>query len=160
MPNLIDMKKFSPYEMVIPSDVANAFLYASKYRKKFPKNGKYKLHQIEELICKHSFASYQYAKFVLGKRFPEGESKIAECPGSSYFYVVDILGKERWPLCEKHMLRSPSFACQYAINVIKGRWPEAESVIMSNEGSAKAYMDFLKENINDTGCEGQERKSS
>lgn len=139
------MKKFSLHDIVIPEDISKVFIYASRYYKKFPKNGKYSLDQIEEIISKHPFASCQYARFVIGDRFHKGELKISECPASSYTYSNFIFGK-RWPPGELALMKSPFYACQYAINVIKNRWPEAEAVIFSDESSHDMYMSFLKEN--------------
>lgn len=149
------MKPFNAKDIMMPDDVAGAFIYAKRYRSKFPKNGKYTLDQVEGLISSHPFASYQYA-LAIGKRFYRGESKIAECPFSSYYYVTRVLGSERWAPCEASMLRSPSLACLYAIDVVKGEWPEAEHVIMGHEKSAIEYMAFLKERAHDTArTEGQ-----
>jgi hypothetical protein len=139
------MKEFSLIDIVIPEEISKVFIYASRYYKKFPKNGKYSLDHIEELISKHGFASCQYARLVLGHRFHKGEVSISNCPASSYTYSKSIFG-ERWPPGEMSLMQSPFYACQYAIHVIKNRWQEAETVISSDESSREIYMLFLKDN--------------
>ena len=46
----------------------------------------------------------------------------------AYFYALNVI-KGRWPEGEEFIIENPFFAYIYACNVIKGRWPEAEQTI-------------------------------
>ena len=48
-----------------------------------------------------------------------------------YEYAKDVI-QGRWPEAEPIIMKSPYYAYRYAYYVIKGRWPEAESSIMKD----------------------------
>ena len=62
-------------------------------------------------------------------------------PYWSCWYVKDVI-KGRWPDAENVIMKDPVFAFWYASN-IKGRWPEAEEVIRSDRLSWCLYSYFL-----------------
>ena len=45
-------------------------------------------------------------------------------------YAADVI-KGRWPEAESNIMKNPYAAVEYARDVIKGRWPEAESISIS-----------------------------
>ena len=45
-----------------------------------------------------------------------------------YLYARDII-KGRWPEAEPVIMTDPNLAYWYAKNIIEGRWPEAEKYI-------------------------------
>lgn len=57
---------------------------------------------------------------------------------SLYNYALNVL-KCRFPEAEPIILLSSQWACKYAINIIEGRWPAAEAIIMTNPHSACWY---------------------
>ncbi len=63
---------------------------------------------------------------------------IAKDPEVAYEYARDII-KGRWPEAEPTISSDPWAASMYATNVIKGRWPEAEPTIMTDPGVAQLY---------------------
>jgi hypothetical protein len=65
-----------------------------------------------------SYQAYEYARDVIGGRFPEGEAVIALQPFTAFLY---------------------------ASKVIKGRFPEAEATIATNPHQAELYLKAFPE---------------
>ena len=61
---------------------------------------------------------------------------VAKDPKLAYRYAIEII-KGRWPEAEKVIATDSGRAYLYARDVIKGRWPEAEKVIATD--SVRAY---------------------
>ena len=55
-----------------------------------------------------------------------------------YHYARDII-KGRWPEAEPIIMKNPRYVWAYAYNVIQGRWPEAEPYIMKDPEWAYRY---------------------
>ncbi len=51
---------------------------------------------------------------------------------------------ERNARLESVIAQDPRMACWYAISVLKGPWPEAESVIVQDKIHARLYKDLLR----------------
>lgn len=65
-------------------------------------------------------------------------------PYDALQYAKNIM-KRRWPEAEAEIAKNPALAYDYAQSVIKGRWPEAEAVIAKNPQWAYRYaIDVLK----------------
>ena len=64
-------------------------------------------------------------------------------PESAYCYAEDII-KERWPEAESYIMKCPYCAYEYAKNVIKSRWPEAEEHIKKDKFYWSQYCDWFK----------------
>jgi len=62
--------------------------------------------------------------------------------GYLYWYVIDVI-KGRWKEAEPVILTHPWSAYLYARNVIKGRWEEAESIISTESGYKECYEDHF-----------------
>jgi len=84
-------------------------------------------------------------------RWPEFESKLlnnldAERYAAIY-YCQEIIGR-RWPRLEQTLLaRGAPYALEdYACNVIRGRWPEAEPMILDDYRAASGYSRRLEFN--------------
>jgi hypothetical protein len=56
----------------------------------------------------------------------------------AYWYARNVI-QGRWPEAEPVIMGNPDAAYQYAQDVIQGRWPEAEPVIMGNPDAAYWY---------------------
>ena len=56
-----------------------------------------------------------------------------------YFYAKDII-KGRWPEAEPLIMTDLTWAFYYARNIINGRWPEAEPVIMKDPNMTYHYV--------------------
>jgi hypothetical protein len=78
------------------------------------------------------WVSYYYAR-AMGRRWEPGEKKIlaGKDPGTCLDYAEEVI-KGRWPEAEKLILKDAHSCLKYAEEVIKGRWPEAEKVILKN----------------------------
>ena len=65
-------------------------------------------------------------------------------PYNLYRYARDVI-QGRWPEAEPIIMKDPKCACWYACFVIKGRWPEAEPTIMEGPHCARWYArDVIK----------------
>jgi hypothetical protein len=73
----------------------------------------------------------------------EAESVIATDPKLAYEYARYVI-KGRWPEGEPAIAKDPRWAYWYARDVIKGRFPEAEPVIAKDPHLAKNYNEFIK----------------
>lgn len=61
------------------------------------------------------------------------------------FSIIEKLGYRRIPVLEPLILTDASYAHAYALQIIHGPWPEAESVISKNAGQSFFYArDVLK----------------
>jgi len=72
-------------------------------------------------------------------------------PGYAYDYAMDVI-EGRWPEAEETISKS-LLACSYAIYIIKGRWPEAEGTIANDPEAAYFYA---RDIIEDRWPEGEE----
>lgn len=61
----------------------------------------------------------------------------------AFLYARDHL-KGRWPQAELLIMKNPNIAYYYARDVIKGRWPQAEKFIMKDLHSWKEYKKYFK----------------
>ena len=68
---------------------------------------------------------------------PDKEAALFD-PESAYHYAKYVI-KGKWPEAEPVIMKSAYWACLYAIDVIKGRWPEAEPIIMKDAKWACLY---------------------
>lgn len=66
------------------------------------------------------------------------EAKALESAERAYYYAKEVI-KGYWPEAEPVMMTDPGLAFRYAKYVIKGRWPEAEAAIMTDPGAASSY---------------------
>ena len=91
----------------------------------------------EELTDPRS--AFNYAKGVIGGRFPEGEAAIATDPDWAYRYARDVIGG-RFPEGEATIATDPDWAYRYAKNVIRRRFPKGEAAIATDPyGTAYFY---------------------
>ena len=56
----------------------------------------------------------------------------------AHWYALNVI-EGRWPEAESVIMQDPEWSYRYARDVIKGRWPEAESVIMKDPYQAYWY---------------------
>ena len=56
----------------------------------------------------------------------------------AYYYALDII-KGRWIEAEPALMKEPYYAYIYAKYIIKGRWPEAEPYIKTDQYFAYQY---------------------
>ena len=100
-------------------------------------------------IASNPYYAYEYARYVIKGRFPEGEKAIASAPNYAYSYAY-FISKGRWPEGEKAIVTAPYWAYLYARHIIKGRWPEGEKAIASDRRYANLYQGFLNGLNNET----------
>jgi len=70
------------------------------------------------------------------------EHIIKKNPKNAYWYAEDII-KGRWPEAEPVIMTRMLWAYRYAEAIIKGRWPEAEPYIMESVEYAYMYAQFV-----------------
>lgn len=109
-------------EPLILSNPSTAIKYAQSVTGPIP--------EVEESVKGNPRYAYQYAKKILKGRFEAGEAAIARNGQYSCWYAYEVL-HSRFEAGEPAIKRS-RFAAFYAINVIKGRWPEAELSMAKN----------------------------
>jgi len=80
---------------------------------------------------------YNYAD-ANHKRFREFEPYIMKDPDSASNYAIEIL-KRRWPAAEKYIVKSPDGAYLYSWLILKRRWPAAEKYIMKDPEYSSHY---------------------
>ena len=64
---------------------------------------------------------------------------MAKDPEYAYYYAVNIIDG-RWPEAEEAIANEPDFAYFYATDVIEGRWPEGEPAIATDPRVAERYI--------------------
>jgi hypothetical protein len=79
---------------------------------------------------------------VLKKLFAMGEKEIAKDPELAHSYALNII-KGRWPEAEAAIAKDPELASEYARYVIKGRFPEAEAAIAKDPELASEYARYV-----------------
>jgi hypothetical protein len=81
---------------------------------------------------------------ILSKLFKREEKEISQNAKTAYYYAVDVIGG-RFPGAESIIAKDPEYSYLYAKRVVKDRWPEAESTIIKNAGDAYYYSkDVIK----------------
>ena len=78
--------------------------------------------------------------FLKNKKHPAYKKHVVEQNDAylAFDYAKDVI-KGRCPEVEPIILQDPSFAYNYAKDVIKGRWPEAEPIILQQPYTACLY---------------------
>jgi hypothetical protein len=96
--------------------------------------------KLKEVTLKTNSPSlcYDYAKNVIKGRWPEAEPIIAQDPEYVPMYAKNMMNGKRWSEGEIGMLKSDHFdrnfhLCKYAQYIIKGRWPEAERLLLNGK---------------------------
>lgn len=59
-------------------------------------------------------------------------------PGKAFLYSKEIIG-DRWVYAEPIIKMVPFWACKYANEVMKRRWPDGENAIMADPVVASLY---------------------
>ena len=78
-------------------------------------------------------------------RIPELEPLIAKDGRKAYDYAYHVLNQERWPEAESSIAKDSWAALYYAKNILKRRWPEAETVIQEIPSFWKHYQELFPE---------------
>jgi len=60
----------------------------------------------------------------------------------AYWYAHKVI-KGRWEEAEPIIMTSPEETCYYARNIIKGRWKEAEPITLTDPEAAYYYLSML-----------------
>jgi len=94
--------------------------------------------QAEKTIMKNISKALDYARDVIGGRWPEAEPEIIKNVWSAVEYAREVI-RGRWPEAEPEIMKNIGVVVTYARDVIGGRWPEAEPEIMKNIGVAVTY---------------------
>jgi hypothetical protein len=83
-------------------------------------------------IARRAETAFLYAKNILKDKFPAGEKAISNNSNIALKYAL-IISNSRNPAFEKKLLKSSDYMDinDYIINIIKGRWPEFEKIILN-----------------------------
>jgi hypothetical protein len=79
---------------------------------------------------------------INNKRDKDLEPFIIKDPHYAYFYALNII-EGRWIEAEQYIMKNPHYAYFYAKNMIRGRWIEAEQYIMKRPGYSYYYALFV-----------------
>ncbi len=110
------------------------------------KDYEYKWNEIRNLILDYMV---KYKNSLLDPEFMKkkrliSKVKVIQDPKSAYKYALDVI-KGRWPEAEQYIATDPEYAYLYAKNVIRDRFPEAESNISKDHERAYDYAkDIIK----------------
>lgn len=79
------------------------------------------------------------------KRLKFAEPKIAKEPHWAYMYAMDVI-KGPWPEAEPYIMKSAFWAYMYARVILKKRWPEAEPFIKQfyKHGDFTSWYEYKK----------------
>lgn len=98
----------------------------------------------EETISKDPCAAYEYAHFSLNDRFEMGEEVIKKHPEYAARYSIDVL-KKRWREAEPYILQNTDYEHSLSYcELLKDRWPEFESKIISNAHVCMKYVKITR----------------
>ena len=89
--------------------------------------------------------AYHFAK-ENGKLDAQGENVISQDAYYSYNYAFDVI-KGRWIEAEEIIKTRPNFAYHYALNVIKGRWELGENTISQSAKFSYYYAHIIKNKL-------------
>ena len=67
---------------------------------------------------------------------------IMKDPASAYEYAAEVI-RSRWPEAEPYIMKS-DYAVEYATEVIRSRWPEAEPYIMKSDYAVEYAKEIIK----------------
>jgi hypothetical protein len=81
------------------------------------------------------------------KAWPEAEAVLATDPKTALWYSKQI--GQRFPAGEASIATNVESSFQYALDVIGGRWPEAEQLIRTKPGIWEAYVDEVMGGVDD-----------
>ena len=79
---------------------------------------------------------------VLKKLFAMGEKEIAKDPELAHSYALNII-KGRWPEGEAAIAKDPRWSYEYARHVIRGRFPEGEAAIAKSPAFSYEYARYV-----------------
>jgi len=82
------------------------------------------------LKSKNAARIYKYATRIIKNSWPEAEEILAENPEYANYYAQNILNS-RFELAEENIAKS-GYGLEYAMLVLKTRWPEAEKYTVEN----------------------------
>jgi len=87
------------------------------------------------------FTYYELEQYPYAKKLLL--KKYKNNPPDLYYCAKEIIGG-RWPEAEPIIMTSPGYTYYYSKDIIKDRWPEAEPAIMKNSYWWKLYRDHFK----------------
>lgn len=105
--------------------------------------------EAEPYIMKEPDFTFEYANNIIKGRWPEAESYMVQSKITRFIfdYIHNQLKGHRWPAFEQQMLskgiRYRPDIIEYVMNVIKGRWPEAEPILKEYPNYWNQYEVFL-----------------
>jgi hypothetical protein len=116
---------------------------------------------LESFILESAKDTYYYTKQVLGEPWFKAESVVLTSPKYTYLYAKNVL-KKRWPAGEKQLIEHAEHCLGkhygmryrtetkesivlYSKHVIKGRWKEIESFVVTETPYIGLYRDLLKD---------------
>lgn len=121
-------------EPLVMRDARAALLYASRVlHARWP--------EAEPAILGDEYALADYVRELVPVRWPECEEVLSTNTTGLFMDYVTRIAKCRVPVAERLILETNNAydALRYATEVIRGRWPEAEPLLMRHPNTAAGY---------------------
>lgn len=132
---------------IIKSKIENLSYFLLMYSED-NKLSKDDISELEDIIKGNRELAFDYANYIIKRRFPKGEDSIAKNSFNSLIYAEKII-KGPFPKGEDSISESPENSYNYAVNVIKGMWKKGHEVISQNPIIATKYAIFLNKRWKD-----------
>ena len=132
-----DITKYSHEKEIAKSKPKWAFKYVLKHGKD---------EELEPIIAKSAYYSYQYANDILKGPFKLGEKAIST--NAHYSYEYAILLEKRFPAGEPVIAKDANYSLYYAQWILKKAFPLGEPAIAKNTEYSKEYtQEVLKKDF-------------
>lgn len=118
--------RWTPGEPAIAQDDHWGYKYAKKF---FPEGWQL----AEPAILKNAWSSQLYAVNILKKRWSPAEVRIVRDPWAATRYAEAFMPGTGWKEAEPQILKNASACYEYAVKVLKKRWPVAEEILKKNK---------------------------
>lgn len=97
--------------------------------------------KLQDRMLKRGAQNLYYNAVHYKKRLKFAEPVIAKVPHWAYMYAMDVI-KGPWPEAEPYIMKNAYWAYMYARVILKKRWPEAETFI--KHGDFTSWYEYKK----------------
>ena len=101
---------------------------------------RYELLDLLQILKKNRFLRGSTRRRI-GEKITQGKGK--DAPYICCWYAHNILGNQPFPLAEPLIATNASHACWYALNVLHGRFPLAETTIAKDPQVSLTYYTHI-----------------
>jgi len=97
--------------------------------------------EVGKLISVDPYAAFQYAFYILGGKWEDGEYSIRQSPKYAYWYSTYFIDG-RWEEAESTIINDGKYILPYAKDILCGRWAEAEDDLVK-KCDAKVVEEYI-----------------